>query len=204
MDTSLGRITCLLLSGLATLLKSLKICCFLFPISFYLGTFTQTGLLAFQTWVPLFLSLCGALHSGPCAVLHSSEAVQPESLLFWPHAAYGVYSTARSIYSVRSISCVCHIVNVDISKFWFSVAASAQCIFHVWLQEAWPHKQSTAPIHRLQDRRHGVGLRHQDILEQIFSYKLNAGVMSLLRHVLYKKCILYLVRTVQHIQYMLN
>lgn len=103
MDTSLGRITCLLLSGLATLLSSLKICCFLFPISFYLGTFAQTGMLAFQTRVPLFVSLCRALHSGPCAVSQQCSGVggfsRPESLLSWPYATYGVYSTACSIYS---------------------------------------------------------------------------------------------------------
>lgn len=89
MDTSLGRITCLFLSGWAPRHFAEQPKNMLFPaaISFYSGTFAQTGMLAFQTWVPLFLSLRGTLHSGPCAVSQQCSGVGAFSSL--NHAPIG-------------------------------------------------------------------------------------------------------------------
>lgn len=62
-------------------------------------------MLVFQTWVPLFLSLCQTLLPGRCAVSQQILVVlQPESLPPPTGHKYGVYPTARSDYSDAYIS----------------------------------------------------------------------------------------------------
>lgn len=156
-------------SPLTTLLKEKKKKLSPVAISFYLGTFAQTGMLACKTWAPLFLSLCGTLHPGSL-LCHSSVAAWLTTLLaicnifIWNLS----YSTLYLLWSEHQLqpSCrfqhveshICNFLSVAIMFFslhsviksrfwvswvWVSVVPTARCIFHVWLQEAWPCNRVT-------------------------------------------------------------
>lgn len=131
MDISLGRTTCLFLSGFTPhhFAKRKKKSCPLLQLASIWGHLHRQACQPVRHGRHFFCPCVGHCIQALCCV---TAVQQPDSPPCWPYAtySYGIYPTARSIYSDQSISCSRH-VDFNMLKVTFVTFSQSQlCSFH--------------------------------------------------------------------------